>query len=59
MPKEFQYLRVRMKTEQYRLLDWAHVAQLNEHDEELLISNAFRALLLDVLDQKERLLRRF
>jgi hypothetical protein len=59
MPKEFQYLRVRLKTEQYRLLDWAHVVQLDERDERLLISNASKGNLLDVLDQQNRLLQAF
>jgi hypothetical protein len=59
MPKEFQYLRVCLKTEQYRLLDWAHVAQLDVQDEGLLISNASKGLLIDVLDQQDRLLKRF
>ncbi|KAJ9649526.1 hypothetical protein H2199_000302 [Coniosporium tulheliwenetii] len=59
MPTECQYLRVRLKTEQYRLLDWAHVARLTERDEELLISNASKGMLLQVLDQQEQLLLRF
>lgn len=59
MPAECQYLRVRLKTEQYRLLDWAHVARLTERDEELLISNASKGMLLQVLDQQEQLLLRF
>lgn len=59
MPKEFHYLCVRLKTEEYRLLDWAHVAQLDGHDENLLISNASKGLLIDVLDQQDRLLQRF
>lgn len=59
MPKEFQYLRVRIKTEQYRLLDWAHVAQLNEREEDLLIGSANKPMLIDVLDQQQRLLLRF
>lgn len=59
MPKEFQYLRVRLKTEQYRLLDWAHVVQLDEQDDRLLISNASKGTLLDVLDQQNKLLQAF
>ena len=59
MPAEFQYLRVRLKTEQYRLLDWAHVVQLDEQDDHLLISNASKGLLLDVLDQQNKLLQQF
>lgn len=59
MPSDCQYLRVRLKTEQYRLLDWADVVRLDETDENLLISNTSKSLLLDVLDQKRRLLLQF
>ncbi|KAF2473058.1 uncharacterized protein BDR25DRAFT_282262 [Lindgomyces ingoldianus] len=59
MPSDCQYLRVRLKTEQYRLLDWAHIVQLDEQDENILISNSSKGLLLDVLDQKRRLLHQF
>lgn len=59
MPSDCQYLRVRMKTEQYRLLDWADVVRLDETDDKLLISNSSKGLLLDVLDQKRRLLLQF
>lgn len=56
MPADCQYLRVRLKTEQYRLLDWAHVARLSERDEDLLISQASKGLLWEVLHQQEDLL---
>jgi hypothetical protein len=59
MPADCQHLRVRLKTEQYRLLDWADVIKLDETDESLLISNATKGLLLDVLDQQGRLLLQF
>jgi hypothetical protein len=59
MPSDCQHLRVRLKTEQYRLLDWAHVIKLDETDEKLLISNATKGLLLDVLDQQSQLLLQF
>ncbi|KAF2190936.1 hypothetical protein K469DRAFT_359701 [Zopfia rhizophila CBS 207.26] len=59
MPSDCQYLRVRLKTEQYRLLDWAHVVQLDEQDDNLLISNSSKGLLLDVLDQQRKLLAQF
>ncbi|KAF2115727.1 prion-inhibition and propagation-domain-containing protein [Lophiotrema nucula] len=59
MPSDCQYLRVRLKTEQYRLLDWAEIVQLDEQDEKLLISNSSKGLLLDVLDQQRRLLHQF
>jgi hypothetical protein len=59
MPGDCQYLRVRLKTEQYRLLDWASVVQLDETDDTLLISNSSKGLLLDVLDQQRRLLHQF
>ncbi|KPM40402.1 hypothetical protein AK830_g6149 [Neonectria ditissima] len=56
---EYQFYRVRFKTEQYRLLDWATVAQLTETDETLVINRASRPVLLDVLDQQYRLMLRF
>ncbi|KAJ4258840.1 hypothetical protein NW762_007927 [Fusarium torreyae] len=54
-----QFFRVRFKTEQYRLLDWATIAQLSENDETLVINKASRSVLLDVLDQQYRLMLRF
>ena len=59
MPADCQHLRVRLKTEQYRLLDWADVVRLDETDDNLLISNHSKGLLLDVLDQQRRLLHQF
>ncbi|KAJ4305410.1 hypothetical protein N0V90_000941 [Kalmusia sp. IMI 367209] len=59
MPSDCQHLRVRLKTEQYRLLDWADVVHLDETDDNLLISNSSKGLLLDVLDQQRRLLHQF
>ena len=59
MPENCQHLRVRLKTEEYRLLDWADVVQLDEQDDKLLISNANKGLLLDILDQQYRLLHQF
>ncbi|KAF2457994.1 prion-inhibition and propagation-domain-containing protein [Lineolata rhizophorae] len=59
MPKEWHHLRIRLKTEQYRLIDWAHVAQLDEAGDKLLISNASKGLFLDVLDEQQKLLLGF
>ncbi|PVI04882.1 hypothetical protein DM02DRAFT_517809 [Periconia macrospinosa] len=59
MPSDCQYLRVRLKTEQYRLLDWAEIVRLDETDDNLLISNSSKGLLLDVLDQQRRLINQF
>lgn len=59
MPADCQYIRVRLKTEQYRLLDWADVVRLEETDDNLLISNSSKGLLLDVLDQQRLLLNQF
>lgn len=59
LDKDFQFFRVRFKSEQYRLLDWAKIVQLGEDDESLAIPKANRALLLDVLDQQSRLIFRF
>ncbi|KAM0558102.1 hypothetical protein ACHAPJ_005269 [Fusarium lateritium] len=54
-----QFFRVRFKTEQYRLLDWATIAQLSENDGTLVLNKASRSVLLDVLDQQYRLMLRF
>jgi hypothetical protein len=59
MPKEYQYLRVAIKTEESRLLNWAHIAQLDEREENLLIAQANKQLLLDVLEEQRKLLMRF
>ncbi|KAF2203407.1 hypothetical protein GQ43DRAFT_267686 [Delitschia confertaspora ATCC 74209] len=59
MPEDCQYLRIRLKTEQYRLLDWADVVKLDEQDDNLLISHSSKGLLLDVLDQQHKLLQHF
>jgi len=59
MPKEFQYLRVAIKTEQCRLLDWADVVHLNEEEESLLIAEANKHILNDVLEQQNKLLLSF
>jgi hypothetical protein len=57
--KEYQYLRVRIKTEQCRLLDWANVTKLTERDETFLISRAGRTITIDILDQQRRILTQF
>ncbi|KAE9969876.1 hypothetical protein EG328_006612, partial [Venturia inaequalis] len=59
MPKEYQYLRVAIKTEESRLLNWAYVAQLDEREEDLLIAQANKQILLEVLEEQRKLLVRF
>ncbi|KAH0542818.1 hypothetical protein FGG08_002772, partial [Glutinoglossum americanum] len=61
MPKTYEYLLVRLKTEQHRLLDWARVAGISETDETLSksVARLNRTLLLDILHQKESLLLGF
>lgn len=59
MPKDLQYLRVRFKTEQHRILDWANVVQLTESDDSLVISKAHKAILMDVLEQQRLMLLEF
>ncbi|KAI0455755.1 prion-inhibition and propagation-domain-containing protein [Xylaria acuta] len=54
-----QFLRIRFKTEQYRLLDWADIAGLSEDDATLVINQAMKPHLLDILDQQYRLMLRF
>jgi len=59
MPKDLQYLRVRFKAEQYRILDWANVVQLTESDDSLVIGRAHKAMLMDILEQQRLLLLEF
>jgi hypothetical protein len=59
MPKECEHLRVRLKTEQFRLLDWARVIQISEDDSNLTIGTEGRGMLLEVLHQQQELLFRF
>ncbi|CZR69277.1 uncharacterized protein PAC_19177 [Phialocephala subalpina] len=59
LAKEYQYLRVRVKTEQCRLLDWATVTKLTERDETLAIDRYSKNIIIDVLDQQRRLLMQF
>jgi len=57
MPKNAEYLRVRLKMERHRLLNWAAVAELTEENESL--SHNSRSLACDALRQKEQLLLGF
>lgn len=60
MPNAYQYLRVRLQAEQYRLLDWGRVANLSEQDASLSTNfRLHRHLLLEVLHQIEALLLSF
>ncbi|KAK3370363.1 prion-inhibition and propagation-domain-containing protein [Podospora didyma] len=57
--KDYQFIRIRFKTEQYRLLDFAAVAQLTERDETLIINDSNRGILLQVLDHQSKMMMRF
>jgi len=57
--KDYQFIRIRFKTEQYRLLDFASVAQLTERDDTLIINASNRNILLEVLDQQSKMMMRF
>ncbi|KAI4596417.1 hypothetical protein KJ359_005547 [Pestalotiopsis sp. 9143b] len=59
LEKRHQFFRVRFLTEQYRLLDWATIVGLDEHDEKLVISQINRSLVLDILDQQCKLMLRY
>ncbi|KAI0168675.1 prion-inhibition and propagation-domain-containing protein [Pestalotiopsis sp. NC0098] len=59
LEKRHQFFRVRFLTEQYRLLDWATIVGLDEHDEKLVISQINRSLVLDILDQQSKLMLRY
>lgn len=59
LAKEYQYLRVRIKTEQCRLLDWATVTELTESENTLSIDRYSKNMVVDVLDQQRQLLLKF
>ncbi|EOD51058.1 hypothetical protein UCRNP2_2147 [Neofusicoccum parvum UCRNP2] len=59
MPNEYKYMRIHLKKEQYRLLDWGHVAGVAELDDALVISSSDKGLLHDVLEQQQLLLNAF
>ncbi|KAF2133590.1 hypothetical protein P153DRAFT_420427 [Dothidotthia symphoricarpi CBS 119687] len=59
LDKDFQYLRVRMKFEQYRLLDWAEIVGIDYTDEKLILNKTTKALVLDLLEQQNILLAQF
>ncbi|KAK3390250.1 prion-inhibition and propagation-domain-containing protein [Podospora didyma] len=56
---EYRYLRLRIHTEKFRLLDWAGVAGLSPRDSTLRIGRANKGLLLSILEQQHDLLSRF
>lgn len=59
LPEEYQYVRVRIKNEQFRLLDWACVVRVSESDSSLVVGRAGKAMVLDILEQQHNLLHRF
>ncbi|KAJ0163097.1 hypothetical protein CTA2_3525 [Colletotrichum tanaceti] len=59
LERSHQYFRVKFKTEQCRLLDWANVVDLSEDDSTLTIARGSRPLILQILDEQYRLMFRF
>ena len=60
MPAQFHYLRVRLKTEQHRLLNWAEVANLTEKHMSLCGTlHLSEALVQEVLREQEIILAGF
>ncbi|KAK7917989.1 hypothetical protein PG985_009863 [Apiospora marii] len=59
LQKSYQYLHIRFKAEQYKLLDWADIVGLSEDDETLVFSPQGKSTILEILDQQHRLLLRF
>src|SRR4051794_13304717 len=60
MPAQFHYLRVRVKTEQHRLGNWAQVANLTEQNGSLSTSLQLNeALVQEVLREQETILTGF
>ncbi|KAI8169748.1 hypothetical protein K4K49_010901 [Colletotrichum sp. SAR 10_70] len=59
LEKSYQYLRIKFKTEQCRLLDWANVVELSEDDSTINVNQASRTVILQILDEQYRLMFRF
>ncbi|KAJ0360698.1 hypothetical protein COL26b_013978 [Colletotrichum chrysophilum] len=59
LEKNYQYIRVKFKTEQCRLLDWANVVELSEDDSTFNISHGSKNVILQILDEQYRLMFRF
>ncbi|KAJ6083642.1 protein kinase catalytic domain-containing protein [Penicillium canescens] len=60
MPAQFHYLRVRLKTEQHRLLNWAEVVNLTEQNESLCGTLRLNEVLVqEVLREQEAILAGF
>lgn len=57
--KDYQFICIRFKTEQYRLLDFASVAQLTEKNETLIFNASSRTILHEVLDQQRKMMEEF
>ncbi len=56
MPAELEYFRAGFNIEQFRLLDWAHVVNINKQDDSLLIN---KSLVLNVLVRLNMVLQQF
>ena len=57
MPADLQYLRIRLKGEQHRLLDWGNIASISESEQSFNRSVKLnRHLVNDVLHEMEGLL---
>ncbi|CAL5872456.1 uncharacterized protein PFLUO_LOCUS6720 [Penicillium psychrofluorescens] len=60
MPPQFHYLRVRLKIEQHRLLNWAEVANLTEKNDSLCATLRLNeALVQEVLSEQEAIITGF
>lgn len=56
MEEKHRFLRVRFKTEQYRLLDWGAVAKIDDDNGVFLTNKGNRGLVMEVLDQQYQLM---
>ena len=57
MPKRYQYLRLRLRMEQLKLVDWAETAQISERDETMGVCiRSNRHVINDILHQIETLI---
>ncbi|KAH7078092.1 prion-inhibition and propagation-domain-containing protein [Paraphoma chrysanthemicola] len=59
LERDAQALLVKFKIEEHRLLNWGKLVQLDYTEENLVLSNMSRGLIMDILDQQKKLLASF
>ena len=59
LEKNCQALLVRFKVEEHRLLNWAKLVQLDYQDDKLILNHMSKALIMDIMEQQQKLLYSF